>query len=120
MISTYSLAGTNSILVAARALRNRAPVSAFAAVLLFITPSILANTYAPNTLTDPVINTLNNATGQINGGTVISLRSALRAADNLGGTHTVNLSTVFFNNQIEGADNLGGTTRSTCRPVPMI
>lgn len=56
-----------------------------------------ANTYVPNTFTDPVITTLNNATGQINGGATISLRSALMAADNLGGTHTVTLSTGTYN-----------------------
>jgi predicted outer membrane repeat protein len=53
----------------------------------------VANIYVPNTFTDPVITSLNNANGQINGGATISLRSALMAADNLGGTHTVTLST---------------------------
>jgi hypothetical protein len=57
----------------------------------------LANVYVPNTFTDPVITTLNNATGQINGGTTISLRSALMAADNLGGAHTITLSTGTYN-----------------------
>src|SRR5437773_613503 len=52
-----------------------------------------AQNYTPNTFTDPVITTLNNATGAINGGATISLRSALTAADNLGGTHIVILST---------------------------
>lgn len=56
-----------------------------------------ANVYVPNTFADPIITTLNNATGAINGGATISLRSALMAADNLGGTHTVNLSTGTYN-----------------------
>ncbi len=57
----------------------------------------LANVYVPNTFADPVISSLNNATGAINGGATISLRSALMAADNLGGTHTVTLSTGTYN-----------------------
>ncbi len=57
----------------------------------------IANVYVPNTFADPVIMTLDNATGKINGGSTISLRSALMAADNLGGTHTVNLSTGTYN-----------------------
>ena len=61
--------------------------------LFAATSGVLANVYVPNTFADPVITTLNNATGQINGGATISLRSALKAADNLGGTHTVTLST---------------------------
>jgi hypothetical protein len=52
-----------------------------------------ANTYVPNTFADPAITTLNNATGEINGGSTISLRSALMAADNFGGTHTITLGT---------------------------
>jgi hypothetical protein len=59
-----------------------------------------SNTYVPNTLTDPVITTLNVATGAINGGATISLRSALIAADTLGltlGPHTVTLSTGTYN-----------------------
>ncbi len=55
--------------------------------------TVLANTYVPNTFADPAITTLNNATGQINGGATISLRSALMAADNSGGSHTITLST---------------------------
>ena len=53
----------------------------------------LANTYVPNTFADPAITSLNNATGEINGGSTITLRSALKAADNLGGTHTITLAT---------------------------
>jgi len=56
-----------------------------------------ANVYTPNTFADPVISSLNNATGAINGGATISLRSALMAADNLGGTHTITLSTGTYN-----------------------
>lgn len=62
-------------------------------LVVFGGAKIFANTYAPNTFTDPVITSINNATGAINGGSTISLRSALTAADNLGGTHIVNLST---------------------------
>jgi predicted outer membrane repeat protein len=58
-----------------------------------LSATAIANTYVPNTFTDPVITSVNNANGQINGGATISLRSALKAADNLGGTHTVTLST---------------------------
>ncbi|MEP6645636.1 MAG: Ig-like domain-containing protein [Saprospiraceae bacterium] len=50
-----------------------------------------ANVYTPNTFSDPVITTLNNSTGAINGGATISLRSSLIAANNLGGVHTINL-----------------------------
>ena len=67
----------------------------FIALFLFSTlpaSKALANTYMPNTFADPAITTVNNATGEINGGSTISLRSALMAADNLGGTHTVTLS----------------------------
>ncbi len=53
----------------------------------------LATNYVPNTFADPTITTLNNATGEINGTATISLRSALMAADNLGGTHTITLGT---------------------------
>lgn len=65
-------------------------------VLIFLTvfsTTLFANTYLPNTFADPAITTLNNATGEINGGSTISLRSALMAADNLGGTHTITLGT---------------------------
>src|SRR5258705_10858387 len=74
-------------------------VKAFA-VLFFTTLlslTTVANIYVPNTFADPVITTLNNATGEINGGSTISLRSALMAADNLGGTHTITLSTGTYN-----------------------
>ncbi len=64
--------------------------------LAFINP-VSANVYVTNTFTDPVISSLNNATGTINGGATISLRSALMAADNLGGNHTVTLSTGTYN-----------------------
>jgi hypothetical protein len=55
-----------------------------------------ANVYVTTTFTDPVFTAVNNATGAITAGAgvgLISLRSALKAADNLGGTHTVTLST---------------------------
>ncbi len=73
------------------------PLSTFADEINYNAPTSPSNMYVPNTFTDPVITTLNNATGQINGGATISLRSALTAADNLGGTHTVNLSTGTYN-----------------------
>jgi hypothetical protein len=59
-----------------------------------------ANVYVPTTFTDPAFTGINNATGAITAGAgigLISLRSALTAADNLGGTHTVTLSTGTYN-----------------------
>ncbi len=70
------------------------------AVLIFATVlsvTTVAQNYTPNTFTDPVIASLNNATGAINGGATISLRSALMASDNLGGTHIVTLLTGTYN-----------------------
>jgi hypothetical protein len=65
----------------------------FALLTLFAaTSGVQANSDVPNTFADPVIASLNNATGAIYGGSTISLRSALKAADTLGGTHTVTLS----------------------------
>lgn len=57
----------------------------------WLTLTVDAQNYTPNTFSDPAITSLNNSTGEINGGSTISLRSALMAADNLGGTHTVTL-----------------------------
>ena len=73
-------------------------------ILLFTTllfGRAVANVYTPNTLADPVFTSVNNATGAIilpagNAG-MISLRSSLFAADFLGGTHTVTLSTGTYN-----------------------
>ncbi len=65
--------------------------------LFFFAADGFANVYVPNTFTDPVISSLNTANGAINGGATISLRSALMAADNLGGTHTITLSTGTYN-----------------------
>jgi len=72
----------------------------FLFVVTLLSVPAFANVYVPNTFTDPVITTLNNATGAINGGATISLRSALMAADNMGvtgGPHTVTLSTGTYN-----------------------
>lgn len=52
--------------------------------------------YSPNTFSDPVITSINNATAEINGGSTISLRSALMASDNLGGAHTITLGTGIY------------------------
>lgn len=60
---------------------------------ILLSATAFANTYVPNTFSDPAITSLNNATGAINGGATISLRSALKAADNLGGPPTVTLGT---------------------------
>jgi hypothetical protein len=59
-----------------------------------------ANVYVPTTFTDPAFTGINNATGVITAGAgigLISLRSALTAADALGGTHTITLSTGTYN-----------------------
>ena len=81
---------------------NNCSVRSFAKAVRFfallLMPVLMALTtqaqnYAPNTFADPAITSLSNATGEINGGSTISLRSALMAADNLGGTHTVTLGT---------------------------
>src|SRR4026207_1279382 len=58
--------------------------------------NVSAQNYAPTTFSDPVFTAVNNATGAITAGAgvgLISLRSALKAADNLGGTHTITLGT---------------------------
>lgn len=70
----------------------------FALLTLFAAASgVLANTSVPTIFTDPPISGgVNNANGVITGGAGagrVSLRSALKAADTLGGTHTVTLST---------------------------
>jgi hypothetical protein len=66
-------------------------------VLLAWASDALANTYTPTIFTDPAITGgVNSANGVITGGTgngQVSLRSALKAADTLGGNHTVTLST---------------------------
>jgi hypothetical protein len=64
---------------------------------MFLRSNLAAQNYTPNTFADPVITTLNNSNGEINGGTTISLRSAVRASDNLGGTHIITLSTGTYN-----------------------
>ncbi|MEO7305963.1 MAG: immunoglobulin domain-containing protein, partial [Ferruginibacter sp.] len=86
-------------------------------VLFFIAvlpASAIAQNYTPNTFTDPVITTLNNATGAINGGATISLRSALMAADNLGGPHIVTLSTGTYNLSKTGSSEItiGNTSQN--------
>jgi len=70
-------------------------VKFFALLLLpgFLSLAVNAQNYTPNTFADPVITSVNNTTGALNGGSTISLRSALLAADNLGGTHIITLGT---------------------------
>src|SRR5437868_10696083 len=85
----------------------------FACSLLSV--STQAQNYTPNTFADPVITSVNNSTGELNGGSMISLRSALMAADNLGGSHTVTLSTGTYLLDGSGSYNigsLGGTISS--------
>ena len=72
----------------------------FLLVACGLSNAVFAANYAPTTFTDPPVSgagiTVNNSTGVITGGagnTLVSLRSALRAADTLGGTHTLTLST---------------------------
>jgi len=74
----------------------------------------VANVYVTTTFTDPVFTAVNNATGAITAGAgigLVSLRSALKAADNLGGTHTITLgtgtylldgSTIYANSPVSG------------------
>src|SRR4051812_45489255 len=71
--------------------------AAFICLCLLFPVLASAINYSPNTFTDPAIGSVNNATGAINGGATISLRSALMAADNSGGTDTVILSTGTYN-----------------------
>ncbi len=81
-------------------MKNQRTIASGAMLLMFCFVFIqrsTANTYTPNTFADPVISSLDNTTGAINGGSTVSLRSALMAADNLGGTHIVNLSTGTYN-----------------------
>ena len=80
------------------------------ATLLSVT--VTAQNYTTTTFTDPVFTAVNNATGVITAGAgvgLISLRSALKAADNLGGTHTITLGT--------GTYLLDGSTTYTNSPV---
>ncbi len=72
----------------------------------------VANVYVTTTFTDPVFTTVNTATGAITGGAgigLVSLRSALKAADILGGTHTITLGT--------GTYLLDGSTTYANSPV---
>jgi len=68
---------------------------------LFLTTQ--AQNYTPNTFADQPFTTVNNSTGEIDGGSVITLRSALLAADNLGGTHTITLATGTY--LLDGSGN---------------
>ncbi|HEX2684782.1 MAG TPA: hypothetical protein VHL77_12645, partial [Ferruginibacter sp.] len=61
--------------------------------LAFFTTTVTAQNYTPNTFADPAITSVDNSTGGINGGSTVSLRSALMAADNAGGAHTITLGT---------------------------
>ena len=57
--------------------------------------SVFANTYTPTTFTDPIYTTINNANGSITAGGgvgLVSLRSAIQAAENTAGSHTITLS----------------------------
>ena len=72
----------------------------------------VAQNYTTTVFTDPVFTAVNNATGQITAGAgvgSVSLRSALKAADNLGGTHTITLGT--------GTYLLDGSTTYANSPV---
>ncbi|MEP6945646.1 MAG: Ig-like domain repeat protein [Acidobacteriota bacterium] len=59
-----------------------------------------SNIYAPTIFSDPAYTAIDNTTGAITAGTSVgsvSLRSALQAANTLGGTHTVNLPAGTYN-----------------------
>ena len=63
--------------------------------------TVFATNYTPTTFTDPDYTAINNATGVITAGAgvgLISLRSALQAADNNGvGPHTITLLAGTYN-----------------------
>ena len=69
----------------------------FLSLAALLSATALANTYVPTIFTDPTIaGGVNSANGVITGGAgagQVSLRSAFKAADTLGGTHTINLGT---------------------------
>ena len=97
-------------------------VKTFAVVIIATLLSVTAkaNTYTPTTFTDPIFTTVNNANGVITGGAgigLVSLRSALKAADNLGGTHTVNLSTGNYILDGTGTYTYAGPTTVTLRTI---
>ena len=90
------------------------------AVLIFATllyEKAVAQNYTPNTFADPVITTVNNATGAINGGATITLRSALLAADNLGGSHTITLSTGTYNLDGSATYTISGPSTFSARTI---
>jgi hypothetical protein len=84
--------------------------------------NVFANTYTPNIFTDPIFTAVNNATGAITAGAgigSISLRSALKAADNLGGTHTVNLTTGNYILDGTGTYTYAGPVTVTVLQTPL-
>jgi hypothetical protein len=72
-----------------KAFTNSVKIFAVLFFTVLLSGAAVAQDYTPNTFADPVITSLNDATGEINGGTTISLRSAITASDNLGGTHNL-------------------------------
>ena len=86
--------------------------------LIAVLPALVsAQNYTPNTFADPVITSINNATGAINGGATITLRSALLAADNLGGSHTITLSTGTYNLDGSATYTISGPSTFSARTI---
>lgn len=82
---------------------------------------VWANIYTPTIFTDPSIaGGVNSANGVITGGAgngQVSLRSALKAADTLGGNHTVNLGTGTYVLDGTGTYIYAGPTTVTTRTI---
>src|SRR5687768_5384868 len=77
-------------------LRNARVYCATLLFALLFSVSGLTQNYTTTTFADPAFTTVNNANGQMTDGAMagqVSLRSAIRAADNLGGAHTITLQT---------------------------
>src|SRR5688572_7885799 len=95
-----------------KAITKRIKFFVFLLSTTLLSATAVAQNYATTTFTDPVFTAVNNATGAITAGAgvgLISLRSALKAADNLGGSHTITLGT--------GTYLLDGSTTYANSPV---
>ena len=77
-----------------------------ASLMLAIQSPLLANTYNVTSTTDhPTTGGVNNATGQIIGGAgngLVTIRSAVAAANNVAGPHTINIPNGTYNLTIAG------------------
>ncbi|MFZ1304427.1 MAG: hypothetical protein WAR80_01230, partial [Ferruginibacter sp.] len=102
-----------------KAISNRAKIFAVLFFTVLLSVAAVAQDYTPNTFTDPVITSINNATGAINGGATISFRSACLAADNLGGTHTITLSTGTYTLDGSATYTISGPSTFPSRTIYM-